>query len=285
MHGERVKYGSGAQFSHDAWHPLNLEGQLEFIGEGETFFRVSQPDGKTNVASLVFNRPVPPAQGGRPGRLVLKFRHQAGVMPEASGASVVVRRKLQWPLLDLRAMTNGTVELNAVREPGHVGLFARPSADSDGATRYAPALKGLLVDAQEEFLLSARLSADVRERFAELAAGMNDEQPPTESVREAATGRAATGRPGANMPAVYGALAGAFGLGFVVSVIVMLRGRREDQRARLDRAPGGRDELLRELALLDADFEKGALPATSYQAQRARLMTRLVEMTAGRGGA
>ncbi|MCC6572989.1 MAG: hypothetical protein IT462_04275 [Planctomycetes bacterium] len=271
MHGRPVEYGPGPQVSLDPWHPLNLDGALDFIGEGETFFKLDPDDSGGRKASLVFNRPVPPAVGGKPGRLVLKLMHRGGIPLAQPESSVRVMRSLPLALRDLRIATDPTLEVGGVRADGHAKLLEAPEQGADGLVRYRAAAGALdVVGAGDRYIIAIALSARAREVLADVARRI---QPPskTETPAPAATG--------INMQGVFIMLAVVFAVGFLVAMVISLRSSREMQRKRLNEVDASRDEIIAAMKQLEADYKARKLSATAYLDQRKRLMARALEIS------
>lgn len=278
MHGQPVQYPDGPQISLDAWHELNLDGSLEFLGEGETFFKLAPGADGRNRASLVFNRPVPPGRDGRPGRLVIKLRHRGGVLYENPTSFVELRRGFSLPCADLRVMVPEGLEASAVLLGDHRSLLAEPELGSDGMLRYAPRAGAReLIPAGETWVAAIRFSKDLQHAMAELAPPPGDGQEPDHG-RGGLPPDATKQGPELLMKNVYTAAAVLCGLAFLVAVVVSLRGSAKGQRGSLNRSPVSRHELVQALRALERDFESRSLPAQAYQEHRRRLMNRLLDL-------
>jgi hypothetical protein len=274
MHGQRAQYGEGAQISLDAWHPLNADGALEFMPEGETFFRIKQDASEQDVAYLVFNRPVPPGENGKPGRLVIKLLHKCGVPYNEPGGSVNLGRALGIELQDLRlAVTPGVLVL-AIRMGEHTALLGPPEASRDGLLRYAPAAhEGALVQANDRYNFSFRLDEDTQRLMQAIS----------KNTKPVAPGKATTAEKSLAMSSIYGVLAVLFGIGFGITLLYTFRTSREVQRLHVNEAHASKHEIIEALAELERDYEKRKLPASAYVEQRRRLLARAVDLETRRG--
>lgn len=273
MHGVRATYGAGPQIALDSWHPLNLDGALEFVGEGETFFRLKQDARDNNIATLVFNRPVPPAQGGRPGRLVLRVLHKCGVLYSEPNAAVNFARVASHDVLDLRVVATAGLNVLAVRDPDHMAVLGDGEVGQDGMVRYAPRASGVQVKAGERYAFSLRLDpqwqsimADVAKRNAAPAA------PKAKPVDKAL-----------NLKGIYAMLAVLFAIGFAVTLLYTFRATREAQRLRVNEVYAGKREIIEALAELERDYAARRIPASAYLEQRTRLLNRAVDLEMRRG--
>lgn len=275
MHGKSTQYSDAPQISLDAWHPLNLDGALEFIAEGETFFRLKQDAADQNAAFLVFNRPVPPGENGRPGRLVIRLLHKSGVLYSQPSGSISLARVFSAPVADLRVTAFGGLEVAAVKVGGHSGLLREPEVGADGLARYAPVEhSGNLLEAGERYVLALRFDREAQKSLAEVA----------KIARPAPGAQAApAAQKVLNVSAIYGALAAMFGLGFIITLLLTFRASREVQRRRVNEAHVGKNDVLQALAELDRDFEARKVPASSYLEQRKRLLSRAVDMESRKG--
>ncbi len=277
MHGSRVVYPPGAQISLDGWHPLNTDGALDFIGEGETFFRL-EPDGAGGRrAWLVFNRPVPPARGGRPGRLVLKLMHRGGVPLDRPQTVVRVNRRLPLALRDLRVVAAPALEISAIAVEGHSRLLEPPEASSDGRMRYrAPRTGADVIGADGRYIIAVALNPRARDAAADAATRAFAASPKD----GASTSQA---RPPLNTQALFITLAVLFGIGFVVAMVMTLRSSREAQREALNRSDASRDQLVAAIKQLETDYRARKISAASYLEQRKRLVARVLELDARTG--
>lgn len=273
MHGEPAKFGPGPQVALDAWHPLNLDGTLEFIGEGETFFRLKQDARDNNIATLVFNRPVPPAQGGRPGRLVLRVLHKCGVLYTDAGASVNFARMASRDLLDLRVAATAGLNVLAVRDPDHTAVLGEGELGQDGMVRYAPKARGVQVKAGERYAFSLRLDPQWQSIMAEVA--KRNAAPPAPRPKPADKSL--------NVKGIYAMLAALFGIGFAVTLLYTFRASREVQRLRVNEVHAGKHDILDALSELERDYAARRIPPSAYLEQRKRLLARAVDLETRRG--
>ncbi len=275
MHGKAAAYGEGPQIALDAWHPLNADGGLEFVTEGETFFRLKQDSRDQNIALLVFNRPVPPGENGKPGKLVLKILHKCGVLYSDPGGAVNFSRALGIALNDLRVIAPVGVQVLAVRIGEHGTLLAEPEASADGLARYAPPPhEGELVKAADRYAFSLRFDAKTQELMQTIAG----------AKAPVAPGKATAPEKTLAMSSIYGVLAVLFGIGFGITLLFTFRTSREMQRLRVNEAHASKREILEALAELERDYEARKLPASAYVEQRKRLLARAVDLETRRGG-
>jgi hypothetical protein len=275
MHGKPATYSDAPQISLDEWHPLNLDGALEFVSEGETFFRIKQTRNDVNVAYLVFNRPVPPGENGKPGKLVIKLMHKSGILYAVPGGAVSIPRTLDMPLLDLRVSATPGLTVSAIRASDHSALFGEPEIGQDGLARYKPLQRqGALVAAKDRYILSIRFDRDAQRAMAAIARSFSrlGEKPAIPQTAKSL-----------NMPAIYGVLAAVFGIGFVITLLYTFRTSREVQRLRVNEAHASRHEILRALSELEDDFARHKLPASSYLEHRRRLLNRAIDVEARKG--
>lgn len=276
MHGPREIYSEAAQTSHDSWHPLNARGELEFIGEGETLF-ISElsPDGRGS-AWLIFNRPVPPARDGNPGRLVLRIRHKGGVLHESADRRLRLARRFPLPLTELRVTADPRLEIRGLKPEAHARIIGDARL-TEGLNVYGvPEHEGDLIAADEEFELIIGFTPEARAEMAKIAGGFStsENSPPPRPDAPAETG--------ISTQAVFKALAVLFGLAFLVALVSSLRASREDQIKRLNRCHASSAQIVGEIHRLHAEYQAGRLPAALYTEQRKRLVNRLVEAEAAR---
>ena len=278
MHGKPAQYTAGPQIALDAWHPLNLDGALDFVGEGETFFRLKQDGNGQNIAYLVFNRPVPPGENGKPGRLVIKLMHKAGVLLARPEGKVSLPRQLLMPVEELRALAAGGVTISALRVEGHFGLLGEPEIGSDGAMRYASVkTEGAPVKSGERYLFSLGFDRELQKQMAAIAKAA----PPAHDP--GANPAAPVVQKTLNVQSVYALLAVLFGLGFLITLLLTFRATREVQQIWVNEAHASKGEILIALAELERDFEARKLPAQSYLDQRKRLLNRAIDLESRRG--
>jgi len=276
MHGEKATFGEGPQIALDAWHPLNLDGALSFMGEGETFFRLKQDAQDRNIATLVFNRPVPPGENGRPGRLVIRLLHKCGVVYSDAGASVNLLRRLGLEVHDMRVAATPGVQVAAVGMGAHASLLGEPEIGQDGLARYAPlAHQGALVKADDRYAFMLRLDPEWQRVMSEIA---------RRNAQAAPAGKKPAGEKSINMSGIYGVLAALFGLGFAITLLYTFRASREVQRMRVNEVHASKREIVEALAELDRDYEARKLPASAYLDQRKRLLARAVDLETRKGG-
>jgi hypothetical protein len=264
MHSVKAVYNKGPQHSNDNWHPLNEQQPLHMLAAGETLFvENATPSGRS--ASLIFRRPVPPALNGKPGTLVLRVLHSAGVPMNEPAAKIVIKRSFPYTLESAEAQTGNDIVLQALVADGHRRLYGE--AQPGEIIRYAAATTPALEGGQQVELLIG-LSDQAQARLAELA-GM----PP-----EAAQGR--TDAASMRWNVVFQVLAVVFGLAFVGALVASIRWPKEKQLERLAALPATRPEVLAAIKGLEEDYQEGKLPAREYVDQRQRLINRLVEFDA-----
>lgn len=274
MHGEAAKFGEGPQIALDAWHPLNLDGTLEFVAEGETFFRLKQNAQDQNIATLVFNRPVPPGEHGKPGRLVLKILHKCGVLYTTPGQRVNFARTLGLDVHDVRVALTPGLLVSAVRMSDHTALLGESELGQDGKARYAPLSKqGALVKADDRYGFTLWLDRELQQAMAEIA----------KKAPAAPDGRKALPEKALNMKGIYAILAVLFGLGFAIMLLYTYRASREVQRLRVNEAHASKSELIAALAELERDYEARRIPAAAYLEQRKRLLARAIDLETRKG--
>jgi hypothetical protein len=261
MHGSKAVYNRGPQRSADNWHLLNTEG-LHMLGAGETrFVENASPSGRS--ATLVFRRPVPPALNGKPGTLVLRLQHRAGVPDNDPTAKVQLRRSFPLELRRAEASISDGLTLAALVPEGHRKLYG-PATGPEFASTELPALAAGNV---AEIVLG--LNAE-----AQLALGrMSGPQTPAASELNAEQDEV-------KWNVLFQWLAAAFGLAFIGALVASLRWPQEKQLERLAALPASRAEVVKALATLEADYRARQLPASAYVEQRARLVNRLIEFDA-----
>lgn len=251
MHGGGAVYNKGPQFSADNWHPLNTEG-LRMQGAGDTRF-VEKPSPSARSAVLEFLRPVPPAQGGKPGVLVLRVSHRAGVPITNPGGKVALSRTFPLELRSAVARVTPGLTLQALVTDGHRKLYGERLVST------APLPAGQAV----QFIIG--LDDDAQAQVA----AMQGEQPAVPAAAE----KQSTLR----WDTLFKVLAVVFGLAFIGALVASVRWPREKQLSRLAELPGSRAEVLAELKALQADYEARRLPAAAFLEQKQRLVNRLVE--------
>jgi hypothetical protein len=259
MHGQKADYNRGPQRSADNWHRLNFEGQ-HMLGAGETLLVVNpSPSGRS--ATLVYKRPVPPALGGKPGTLLLRVQHRAGVPLNDPNARILLKRAFPVDLQRAEAAISDELELQALAADGHRKLYATAQRGAFASSE-TPAL-GAGAPAELIIALTPAAQAELR------------------ALADAPPGGDATGtKPeddAMRWNVLFQWLAGAFGLAFVGALIASLRWPRDKQLDRLATLPASRAEVLKTLSNLEADYRAGRIPAGAYVEQRQRLLNRLIE--------
>jgi hypothetical protein len=266
MHGAPPTFGPGPQISADNWHMLNVDPTLAMVGAGDTLYRVNPSPGARS-ASLVFTRPVPPAQGAAPGVLTIRVLHKGGVLMLSPSDKLALRRVFDYPVREATAGISQGLTFSALVEDAHRRLYAPP----DEAGNY-----GSNQEAEPDLAAG---------ETAVLALGFT---PEVQKMMQDIEGRA-EGPPPAPQPAgksmdvsvIFKVLALLFGLAFLGALVATMRKPRDEQLKRLAELPGSRQELLDAVVKLETDFKAGAIPPRAYQEQRRRLMNRLVEFDAG----
>jgi hypothetical protein len=261
MHGSKAVYNRGPQRSADNWHLLNTDG-LHMLGAGETrFVENASPSGRS--AKLVFRRPVPPALNGKPGTLVLRLQHRAGVPDNDPAAKVQLKRSFPLEVKRAEAAIGDGLTLAALIPEGHRKLYGAPSG-AEFASTEVPALAAGNV-AEIVFGLNAE---------AQLALGkMAGPQTPQASELTA-------DKDEIKWNVLFQWLAAFFGIAFIGALVASVRWPREKQLGRLATLPASRAEVVKSLATLEADYRAGLLPASAYVEQRARLVNRVIEFDA-----
>ncbi|MCA8915595.1 MAG: hypothetical protein KDB90_09295 [Planctomycetes bacterium] len=272
MHGGKPVYGPLAQASPDNWHGLNGDPMLAMVGAGNTVYRINpSPSGRS--ATLVFDRPVPPARDGVPGVLEIRLVHKGGVLLATPDGKIAVERMFDYDVVEATASVALDLELTGLVEGAHRRLYGTPT--HDGAHQF-PSNPELAPDllAGEKVQLALGFGAEARKQMAALEARATGEAPPVEDAPEAKP------EPGLDQQALFLGLAIVFGLAFVGALIATVRLPRDKQLQRLAELPASRREVIEAVAALEKDYKEGALPARAYQEQRQRLLNRLVEFDA-----
>lgn len=264
MHGGAPVMQPGAQVSADNWHPLNSDPMLAMVGGGETVYRINpSPSGRS--ATLMFTRPVPPAQDGAPGTLTIRLLHKGGVLMLSPGDKLTFKRSFDYPVDEATAQLNETLTMSALVEGAHRRLYAQPQNGTFASNpEAAPDLPRT-----EVAVLAVGFTPEMQEFMKDLEARASGEVTP----------EAPPEPPGKTMDVsmIFKALAFIFGLAFLGALVATLRKPRDEQLKNLAELPGSRAELLDAVTKLEQEYKKGALPARAYGEQRQRLLNRLVE--------
>ncbi len=261
MHGSKAVYNRGPQRSADNWHLLNTDG-LHMLGAGETrFVENASPSGRS--ATLVFRRPVPPALNGKPGTLMLRLQHRAGVPDNDPTAKVQLKRSFSLTLKRAEASIGDGLTLAALVPEGHRKLYGAPNG-AEFASTEVPALAagnvaeiilGLNAEAQ---LALGKMSGPATQPASELAADKDE----------------------LKWNVLFQWLAAFFGIAFIGALVASLRWPRDKQLERLATLPASRAEVVKALSILEADYRARRIPARAYVEQRARLVNRVIEFDA-----
>ena len=271
MHGQGVSVGPGAHTSADNWHPLNSDPVLAMVGAGDTEYRIdASPNGR--AATLVFDRPVPPALNGMPGVLHIHVAHNSGVLLSSPGDKVTFERMFEYSVLDANARIAPELTLSALVEGAHRRLYGEPENNAYPPNpEFAPNLKsGELVKVALGFNADAQLAMREMEERATGAA-----EPDNTASQEPLQNPAQF-----DWSMLFKSLAFVFGLAFVGALVATLRWPREKQLKRLAELPATRKEVLEGVNQLELEYKEGKLPARAYSEHRQRLLNRLVELDA-----
>ncbi|MBX3460315.1 MAG: hypothetical protein KF696_10210 [Planctomycetes bacterium] len=251
MHGGGAVYNKGPQFSADNWHPLNVDA-LKMTGAGDTRF-VEKPSASARAAALEFTRVVPPARDGKPGTLVLRVSHRAGVPIANPGGKVALNRSFPLELQGAAARLAPGLTLQALVTDGHRKLYG------DKYVSTAPLAAGQAV----QFIIGLDDDAQAQVAAFDIRTTEKPSQP-----KDGSTFR---------WDMMFKVLAVIFGLAFIGALVASLRWPREKQLQRLADLPASRAEVLAELKALQEDYEARRLPAAAYLEQKQRLLNRLIE--------
>ena len=271
MHGARPENVDGAQLSADNWHPLNSDPMLAVVGAGETVYRVNpSPSGRS--ATLVFTRPVPPAQEGAPGSLTIRVIHYGGVLMLSPTDKLTIKRSFDYPVDSATASIADGLTFTALVEGAHRRLYAQP--DANGSYNSNPDADPDL-PALEVAVFVYGFAPKLQDRMRQLEAAATGEVRTTDSPE--------TPDKQMDVSMIFKTLAFIFGLAFVGALIATLRKPRDEQLKRLAELPGSRQEVLDAVSKLEQEYKQGYLPARAYSEQRQRLMNRLIEFDAKDG--
>jgi hypothetical protein len=269
MHGQKPEYAPRAYASADNWHQMNSDPMLAMVGAGETQYRVNATPGGRS-ATLVFNRPVPPARDGVPGLLVLHLVHKGGVMTISPSEKISLKRSFEMSMLEASASVWPQLTFAALVEGAHRRLYGEPIEEDMRRFPPNPELNPDLA-ANEVVQLIFGFGPEAQKAMAELearAAGLGEtpEAAPDQTIE-----------PKFDVSILFKALALLFGLAFVGALVATIRKPREKQIEILAELPASRREVLEAVNALEREYTEGKFPARAYQEQRQRLMNRLVE--------
>jgi len=271
MHGQRPQYPAGAQASADNWHQLNDEPMLAMVGAGDTEYRINpSPSGRS--ATLVFNRPVPPARDGAPGRLVIRLVHKGGVSMASPSDKLSLKRGFEHSVREATAEVWPHLTFAAVVEGSHRRLYGQPA---EGRMRAFPPNPDLEPDlsAHELVQLIIGFGPEAQQEMAAIEAGAPGGTPQAETPAPAA-------EPKFDVSILFKALALLFGLAFIGALVATVRKPRDKQIEKLAELPASREEVVRAVAALETDFQAGNIPARAFQEHKQRLLSRLVDFDA-----
>lgn len=270
MHGQEVTRSPGAHTSADNWHPLNSDPVLAMVGAGDTTYRID-PSPSGRAATLVFDRPVPPALNGMPGVLNIRLTHSGGVLLSTPGDKLAFERSFEHSVLEANARLAPELTLAALVEGAHRRLYGSPR---DNEYPSNPEVSPDL-NAGELAQMVLGFSREAQELMAEMEASatgphglMTESAPPPEAT------------PPFDWSILFKALAFVFGLAFVGALVATLRWPREKQLQRLAELPASRKDVLQAVNHLEHEYKEGKIPARAYGEHRQRLLNRLVELDA-----
>lgn len=270
MHGGAPVMQPGAQLSADDWHPLNSDPMLAMTGAGDTEYRVNpSPGGRS--ATLVFTRPIPPAQEGAPGALTIRLMHKGGVLMLSPDDKLFFKRSFDYPVLEASAGITEGLSFTALVEGAHRRLYGQPSAGSYGSNPdVSPDLPAL-----EVAVLSLGFTPEIQQMMREVEARAGG-APQTPETGEPAGKQM-------DVSVIFKVLAVVFGLAFLGALVATVRKPRKEQLDRLADLPGSRQDLVDAVRALEDEYKQGALPARAYTEQRQRLLNRLIDFDARKG--
>ncbi|MCA8913659.1 MAG: hypothetical protein KDB82_18390 [Planctomycetes bacterium] len=259
----------GAHTSADNWHWLNQDPVLAIVGAGDTEYRIDpSPGGR--AATLVFDRPVPPALNGNPGRLVIHLVHLGGVLMSMPSEKLAFERTFNLDVIDAVAQITPELTLAGLVEGVHRRFYGEPE---NGMYPPNPEVAPDLTAGQTVQIVLG-FNHDAQDRMAELEqAAMQEDAPPekpTQDETEPATRF--------DWSVLFKSLAFVFGLAFIGALVATLRFPREKQLKRLAELPATRKEVLAAVVKLEQEYKEGKIPARAYTEHRQRLLNRLVEL-------
>ena len=268
MHGTKGEWGSGAQFSEDNWHRLNTAGDLAFAGTGSTIYEMDMKAG-LRVAYLRFQRVVPPAIDGVPGRLEIRVLHSSGIPYGALDSQFRLKRQFGFSVKSARAELDPAVRLSALISGEHRAVYKDTAighgmtvkvSDPDGVAMNAGDVSEFVFGLSEFGILAATKFAD------------------PDSAKQPEAKQAPADKAGGafDWQVMFKFLAAMFGLAFLIVFVNGLSKPRAEQRKKLNTAPEDKEGLLKALRDLKAEYEAGKLPATEYKQHKQRLMEHLL---------
>ncbi|MCF6228337.1 MAG: hypothetical protein L3J82_06700 [Planctomycetes bacterium] len=271
MHGTKGEWGTGSQFSEDNWHVLNGSGDLSFTGTGSTIYEMDMEAGP-RVAYLRFQRIVPPAIDGVPGRLVIKVLHSSGIPYRALDSQFRLKRQFGFTVKSARAELDPAIRLAALIPGGHRAVY-KETVSGHGMTAKVSDPDGVAMNAGE---------------IAEFVFGLSDygvfaatKFVDPDSAKQPAAKLAPEDKAGGafDMKMMFKFFAAVFGLAFLIVFVNGLSKPRDEQRKKLNEAPEDKEGLLKALRDLKAEYDTGKLPATEYKQHKQRLMEHLIALS------
>jgi hypothetical protein len=223
----------------------------------------SSPSGRS--ATLIFNRPIPPARDGLPGALTIRVLHKGGVLHLSPDSKLMFNRRFDYEVTVADAQINAMLTMSALVEDAHRGLYGAPGTEGHPVYPSNPAASPNLASGQ---LVRIALGFTQQAR-TEMARFENGVAPPDQP--------AGPQGPKLDVSKIFMALAFVFGLAFLGALVATVRKPRDEQLKRLAALPANRAEVLAAVNALESEYKQGGLPARAYQDQRQRLMNRLVE--------
>jgi hypothetical protein len=267
MHGTQGEWGSGAQFSDDNWHPLNSTGALTFEGTGDTIYEQDTAAGP-RVAYLRFRRVIPPARDGQPGKLTIRILHSSGIPYGRPDGQFRLKRQFGFVVKSMRAEIDSNVRLSALVTGEHRGVYEDPvEGHGMSVMTSKPGQNALAGGDVAELVFGLSETGIVEAKRLE-----NPDQPTASQAPESKAGGQFS------LQVLFKALAGVFGLAFLVVFVNGLSKPHDEQREKLNQPPTDKEGLKQALNDLKTEYDAGRLPATEYKQHRRRLMDHLIEL-------